>query len=87
MLFQKKLEKKKKRKIYLKKDEFGSYTEEDWNNFFQYNGTPKYPRGKAQIPGVIMDYQIKYKVAAKEAEGAWKTSKLTAVVDYLNEQL
>ena len=66
---------------YMRPDDFTNATEEDFvKNFYE-------PLRSGRVPGETLDMQIIYPLSLKAAEGLWKTSSLTEVVEYMRSQL
>ena len=66
---------------YMRPDDFTNATEEDFvKNFYE-------PLRSGRVPGETLDMQIIYPLSLKAAEGFWKTSSLTKVVEYMRSQL
>ena len=66
---------------YMRPDDFTNATEEDFvKNFYE-------PLRSGRVPGETLDMQIIYPLSLKAAEGLWKTSSLTKVVEYMRSQL
>ena len=65
----------------MRPDDFTNATEEDFvKNFYE-------PLRSGRVPGETLDMQIIYPLSLKAAEGLWKTSPLTGVVEYMRSQL
>ncbi len=66
---------------YMRPDDFTNATEEDFvKNFYE-------PLRSGRVPVETLDMQIIYPLSLKAAEGLWKTSLLTKVVEYMRSQL
>ncbi len=75
------LENTKRQLRYLKPDKFNNATEQDfYDNFYE-------PLRSGRVPGEVLDFQIIYPLAQKEALGAWKDSKLEAVKEFILKQM
>ena len=70
----------KKRRIFMDKAK-SSYGEAEWRAFFARTDIPR------SLPGQYLDYAQITALADREPEGAWRTSNLPKVVDYLLAQL
>ena len=71
----------KRRMIYLEPRRFTDATEEDWDSYF-FSTEPE-----GYVEGAHMDFNIMAPYAKTADEGAWKTSKLDKVKEYLLKQL
>ena len=66
---------------YMRPNDFENATEEDFvKNFYE-------PLRSGRVPGETLDMQIIYPLSLKSAEGLWRTSSLTEVVEYMRSQL
>ena len=71
------IEATKRQLRYLYPDKFMNATEEDfYQNFYE-------PLRSGRVPGETLDFQILYPLALEADKGAWKTSNLPKVIDYI----
>lgn len=71
----------KRQQIYLNRAAFENKTPEEWEAHFTD------PNRRYRVPGEALDFTIIWDLAQKEQEGAWKTSSLHQVVEYIVGQL
>ncbi len=71
----------KRQQIYLHPDEFRGASEEKWREHFAN------PKRSGRVPGEALDFFIICPLAEKADEGAWKTSRLDAVRQYILDQI
>ena len=75
------IENTKRQLRYLKPSEYENATEDDFvRNFYE-------PLRSGRVPGETLDMQIIYPLSKECDDGAWKTSGLKPVVDYMLSQL
>ena len=71
----------KRQLTFLYPEKFADATEEDWvANFYE-------PLRSGRVPGEVLDMQIVYPLAQREAEKAWERSSLEDVKQFMLEQL
>ncbi len=66
-----------KKMIYLEPDRFKNATQETWDAYFYSTEPDGYDEGAHMDLAIVVPY------SKKAAEGAWKDSRLTGVLDYL----
>ncbi|MCF0135332.1 MAG: CapA family protein, partial [Lachnospiraceae bacterium] len=71
------LEEERKKMIYLEPDKYADASEEVWNRYFFSEDPDGYDKGKHMDLALIVPH------AAKVSEGAWESSSLGQVKDYL----
>lgn len=75
------IENTKRQLRFLQPAKFAEATEEDWVADFYT------PLRSGRVPGEVLDMQIVYPLSLREAEGAWRESKLEGVKQFMLEQL
>jgi len=75
------IEAEKKRKRFVKPEEFGSFSDEQFKAYLLSDERTEY------IKDERMDFAYMYAEAEKIKEGAWKESRLEQVKEYLLKQL
>ncbi len=75
------IENTKKQCRFLHPGEFDNATEEDWVAEFYK------PLRSGRVPGETLDFQILYPLSKEADKGAWKQSKLSKVVNYIQRQI
>lgn len=71
----------KRQQLYLNPDKFKNASDEDWAAHFAE------PMRSGRVPGEALDFFIICPLAEKEKEGAWKSSSLIKVRDYILRQM
>lgn len=75
------IENTKKQLKYMRPADFENATEDDFvRNFYE-------PLRSGRVPGETLDMQIIYPLSLTKAEGLWKESSLSGVVEYMLSQL
>ncbi len=77
------IEAEKKRKRFVKPEEFGSYSEEQFKEYLLSDEKVR----TEYIKDERMDFAYMYREAERIKDGEWKESKLEGVKDYLLKQL
>ena len=77
------IEAEKKRKRFVKPQQFGSYTEEDFKEYLLSDEKVR----TEYIKDERMDFAYMYREAERIKDGEWKESKLEAVKEYILKQL
>ena len=71
----------KRQQLFLYPEKFAHATEEEWRAHFMDE------RRAGRVEGEALDFRIICPLAEQAQEGAWRTSSLDTVVDYLLAQL
>ena len=71
----------KRQQVFLFPDEYTGATEEKWAENFSN------PMRSGRVPGEVLDFAILCPLAEREADKAWERSSLTAVKEYILEQM
>lgn len=71
----------KRQQIYLNPEKYTNATEEEWRENFEN------PKRSGRVIGEGLDFAIICPIAEREKEKAWKKSKLTKVVNYIQEMI
>ncbi len=75
------IEATKRQQIYLNPEEFENADEAKWKEHFAN------PRRSGRVEGEALDFKIITEIAAEEAKGDWKQSRLEKVKKYILDQM